>query len=161
MGAHLNKQTCGSKLCLLHPLQPARCTPTAMRQTRHIWAHHTLFSFHINNAHNITHSTTRTAQYTLFSHLSPLVIPTSPTKLLNIRSLARNQREWDDTRDVHLRPIDMHVKLQLLTHGLDVFKPLLVIRPGATDPDLHAVLAEQRGDLAQGADHAFECRCHL
>lgn len=51
----------------------------------------------------------------------------------------------------------MHIKLELFTYCLDVLKTFLVIWTSTTDPDLYLVLIESRGNLAEGADDAFEC----
>lgn len=50
----------------------------------------------------------------------------------------------------------MHVKVELLTDGLDVLETFLVVRTGPTNPDLHLVLIEDWRDLPQGADDTLE-----
>lgn len=50
----------------------------------------------------------------------------------------------------------MHVETQLLTDGLDVLETLLVVGTRTADPDLHLVLNEHGGDLADGADDTLE-----
>ena len=79
-------------------------------------------------------------------------------KLLDaVVPLARHEGQGHDARDVRLRAKDLHEQAQLLADGLDVLEALLVVGTGAADPDLHLVLDEQRGDLAEGADDALEC----
>lgn len=51
----------------------------------------------------------------------------------------------------------MHVELQLFTNGFDVLETFLVVGACTADPDLHFVLNERWGELAEGADDAFEC----
>lgn len=78
-------------------------------------------------------------------------------ELLDIGGLARNKRQRDDTRDVHLWAVDVHVEAKLLTNTLDVLETLLVIGSGTTNPDLDLVLNKLGGNLPQGADDALEC----
>ena len=75
--------------------------------------------------------------------------------------LARDERERDDTRDVHLWAEDVHVEVELLADGLDVLETFLVVGSSTADPDGDAVLDEERSDLAEGANDTFECRCDL
>ena len=75
--------------------------------------------------------------------------------------LTRDQRQRHNTRDVHLRPEDVHVEAQLLADRLDVLETLLVVRAGTTDPDLYLVLDKEGCDFAEGADDAFEGACDL
>ena len=79
----------------------------------------------------------------------------------NLARLPRHQRQRHDSGDVHLRPEDVHVELQLFADGLDVLEAFLVVGPGAADPDLHFVLDERGCEFAEGADDAFECGGHL
>jgi len=86
----------------------------------------------------------------------------SSIKLLDtIVHPARHERQGHNTRDVHLRPKNVHAQPQLLADGLDVPQPFLVIGSRATDPDLDLVLEEEGRDFAEGADDAFEGACHL
>lgn len=62
----------------------------------------------------------------------------------------------NDTTDVHLRAVDVHVKTQLNTGGLDVLETLLVVRTGTADPDLDLVLDEDRGDITDGTNDTLE-----
>ena len=79
-------------------------------------------------------------------------------KLLHVAHvLTRNERHGYNAADVHVRAIDVHVEFQLRADGLDVLQSFLVIRARAAHPDLDIVLIELRGELAQGADDAFEC----
>lgn len=43
-----------------------------------------------------------------------------------------------------------------MADSLDVLETLLVVGPGAADPDLDLVLDEEGCDFADGADDAFE-----
>jgi hypothetical protein len=70
--------------------------------------------------------------------------------------LAGNKCERDDTGDVHLGAEDMHVKAELDADSLDVFETLLVVRTGATDPDLDLVLDELGSNLTESADDTLE-----
>ena len=58
---------------------------------------------------------------------------------------------------MHIRAIDVHIKLQLIAHALDVLEAFLIIGPRAADPDLGFVLVERCGRFTEGADDAFEC----
>lgn len=62
---------------------------------------------------------------------------------------------------MHLWAENLHVKLQLLTDGLDVLETFLVVGTGTTDPDLDLVLVKKRGDLTEGADDTLEGRSDL
>lgn len=75
--------------------------------------------------------------------------------------LPRCQGQRYNTADVHIGTINMHIKLQLLANGLDVFETLLIIGSRSTNPDLNFVLDERAGDLSQCANDAFKCRCNL
>ena len=81
-------------------------------------------------------------------------------ELLDIALLAQKSKR-NDTTDVHLRTVDVHVKTQFLTNGLDVTKTLLVVRTSTTDPDLDLVLVQNRGDLTQGTDDTLEGRSNV
>jgi hypothetical protein len=70
--------------------------------------------------------------------------------------LAGDERKRDDTRDVHLRAEDVHVEAELDADGLDVLETFLVVRTGATDPDLDLVLDDERSDLAESANDTLE-----
>ena len=63
------------------------------------------------------------------------------TELLDIRLLTA-KRKRDDTADMHIRAIDVHIKVQFLTSSLDVPETFLEVRTSTTDPDLDLVLAE-------------------
>ena len=71
--------------------------------------------------------------------------------------LARDKSERDDTRDVHLRAKDLHVKAKLKSNILDVLETLLVVGTGTTNPDGSLVLDEKRGHLAESTDDTLEC----
>lgn len=62
---------------------------------------------------------------------------------------------------MHLRPVNLHVQVQLAANGLDVLETLLVVGAGAAHPDLHVVLDEDGGELAEGADDTLESRGNL
>ena len=55
----------------------------------------------------------------------------------------------------------MHVEAELDADGLDVLETLLVVRTGATHPDLDVVLDEEGSDLAESADDTLESRGDL
>ncbi len=57
---------------------------------------------------------------------------------------------------MHLGPEHTHRQTELLADSLDVLETLLVVGPGAADPDLDLVLDEEGCDFADGADDAFE-----
>ncbi len=67
-----------------------------------------------------------------------------------------NQRQRHDTADMHIRSVYVHVQLQLLTHGLDVFETFLVIGACATDPNRYFVFGQGGGEFSESADDAFE-----
>jgi len=71
--------------------------------------------------------------------------------------LAREQRQGHDTTDVHLRPVNMHIQLQLLADALDVSETFLVVGTSAAHPDLDLVLDKGGSDLTERADDTFEC----
>ena len=62
---------------------------------------------------------------------------------------------------MHLRPVNMHIELQLLTDSLDVLETLLIIRPRATDPDLDFMFGEELCEFAQRTDDALEGGCDV
>ena len=82
-------------------------------------------------------------------------------EFLDVAGLARNERQWHDTRDVHLRAVDMHVEAELLADVLDVLQTLLVVGAGTTDPDLDLVLKEEGCDFPQSANDTLEGRCDV
>ena len=55
----------------------------------------------------------------------------------------------------------MHVQAKLDTDRLNVLETFLVVRTGATDPDVDVVLDEERCDFTDGADDTLECGCDL
>ena len=57
---------------------------------------------------------------------------------------------------MHLWAVDVHVEAKLLADTLDVLETLLVVRTGATDPDLDLVLVEEGRDLAESANDTLE-----
>jgi hypothetical protein len=69
--------------------------------------------------------------------------------------------ERDDTGNVHLGAVDVHVQTELDTNRLDVLQTLLVVGAGTADPDLDLVLDEDGGDLADGADQTLEGAGHV
>lgn len=58
---------------------------------------------------------------------------------------------------MHLRPIHVHIQLELCSDTLDVAKTFLVVGASATDPDLDFVLNEGGGYFAESADDTLEC----
>lgn len=62
---------------------------------------------------------------------------------------------------MHVWPIYVHVELQLLAHGFDVFQTFLIVGACPTDPDLDFVFDKSRGEFAKSTDDAFECGCNL
>ncbi|KAG5298626.1 hypothetical protein I7I48_08135 [Histoplasma ohiense] len=59
---------------------------------------------------------------------------------------------------MHLRPVNMHIKTQLLANGLDVLQALLIIGAGPSHPDLHFMLHKDGRHLPQRANNALEGR---
>ena len=57
---------------------------------------------------------------------------------------------------MHLRAVDVHIEVELITHTLDVFQAFLEIGAGATDPDLGLVLDEGGGIFSESTDDPFE-----
>ena len=45
------------------------------------------------------------------------------------------QSQWHNTADVHVRAVDVHVELELLTNSFDVLQAFLIIGSGAAYPD--------------------------
>jgi hypothetical protein len=76
-------------------------------------------------------------------------------ELLDVRLLTK-QSKGNDTRDVHLRAVDVHVEIKLVTDGLDVLKTLLVVGTGTADPDLNLVLVEDDSDLTESTNDTLE-----
>jgi hypothetical protein len=93
---------------------------------------------------------------TLYCDFQKHTLPLSLELLDALVVLAGDKREGNDTRDVHLRAEDVHVKAELDADGLDVLETLLVVGTGATDPDLDLVLDELGSDLTESADDTLE-----
>lgn len=70
--------------------------------------------------------------------------------------LARDQCQRHDTTDVHLGAKDLGVKTELLCRSLEVFKTLLVVGTGTTDPNLSVVLNESLAVLPKSLDDTLE-----
>ena len=58
---------------------------------------------------------------------------------------------------MHLRAKHMHIKAQLVASSLNILQSFLVIRSGASDPDLDFVFVQLACEFADRADDAFEC----
>lgn len=54
------------------------------------------------------------------------------------------QSQWNNTADVHVRAVDVHVQLELLTNCFDVLQAFLVIGSCAAYPDGDLVLNQGR-----------------
>ena len=82
-------------------------------------------------------------------------------KLFDVRLFARNQSERDDSRNMHLGPVDVHVQLELLTDSFDVLETFLVIGTSTANPDLYLVFVQDCGNFTQRTNYAFEGRGNL
>ena len=132
--------------CPQAPSKPGICT-----RHRNLY---TPFVQSCNHQNNTTSSSPPTRLYPF--------IPLLTLKFLNtIIHLPRHERQRHNPRNVHLRPKNLHLEAELLAHGFDILQAFLVVGSGATDPDLHFVLVEQRCDFAEGTDDAFEGACDL
>jgi hypothetical protein len=76
-------------------------------------------------------------------------------EFLDVALLALKSK-GNDTADVHLGAIDVHVQAELHTDRLDVLETLLVVGTSTADPNLDLVLVENGSDLAEGADDTLE-----
>ena len=76
-------------------------------------------------------------------------------ELLNLGFLS-SQCQRHNATDMHIWPIDVHVKLKLLTDGFDVLETFLVVGACAADPDLDLVLDESGGKISKGTNDTFE-----
>jgi hypothetical protein len=101
----------------------------------------------------------------LFPFPTPANYDTNRVRLtrefLDVGRLTGDERQWHDTRDVHLRTEDVHVEAELLADVLHVLETLLVVGAGTADPDLDLVLDELGGDLSQRANDTLEGRCDV
>ena len=62
-------------------------------------------------------------------------IQSSVSKFFDVRRLARYQSQGDDTADMHVWTIDVHIQLKFLADGFDILQAFLVIGTRATDID--------------------------
>lgn len=60
--------------------------------------------------------------------------------LLDVSDVLAKKSHRHDTRYMAFRPVDVHVKLQLLPNRFDVLQTLLVVGPSTANPDLDFVL---------------------
>ena len=88
-------------------------------------------------------------------HLYTLVTTELLHRLLIL--LAWHQCKRHDPRNVHIRAIDVHVELELLTHRLDVLQTFLVVGSSAANPYLNLVFDKGGGNFAEGTDDSLEC----
>ena len=70
--------------------------------------------------------------------------------------LARDQSQWHDTADVHLRAVHVDVKLEFLSDGFDVLETFLIVGSCSANPYLHIVLDQDGSELAESPNDTFE-----
>lgn len=60
--------------------------------------------------------------------------------LLDISDVLAKKSHRHDARYMTFRPVDVHIKFQLLSNRFDVLQTLLVVWPSTANPDLDFVL---------------------
>lgn len=86
-------------------------------------------------------------------HLGPI--------LLDIAKVLAQKGHRHNTRNVHLRSINLHVELELLTNVLDIFETLLIVGASTTNPDIDLVFLENLRKFSESADNSLKCGGNL
>lgn len=81
--------------------------------------------------------------------------------LLDVSDVLAEKSHWYYSRNMAFRPVDVHVKLQLLPDGLDVLQTLLVVGSSAADPDLNFVLHQYLSELTERTYNTLESRSNV
>lgn len=81
--------------------------------------------------------------------------------LLDVSDVLAEESHWYYSRNMAFRPVDVHVKLQLLPNGLDVFQTLLVVGSSTADPDLNFVLHQYLSELTERTYNTLESRSNV